>query len=283
MASRPKPLEILKPKKPRKGDPQKARRGKSKLHHAVVYGDTHIGFQDKKALKVVSGVIQDIQPEQIVHLGDLLDCYTISDFRRDPARLSTLQDEIDEAQDHISGMRALAPKAKFTLLEGNHEHRLEKAIWTLPGAAAQLPKLKVFQKAMTWPNLLRTEDLGVAFLPYAGQSKVKVLPNIIVKHGDIVRPAGGYSAKGEHGKYGKSGISGHTHRMGAHFHRDYHGSHVWWEAGCTCQMAMEYAADPDWQQGCLVVTYEPDGNWFQIEPVYIQDGKGIWRDTMYHN
>lgn len=246
---------------------------------AVLYGDTHHPFHDATALNVVRGVIADTKPDLVVHLGDLLDCYKISSFSKDPSRVDSLQDEIDAARIHLAQVSSLAPDAEKLLLGGNHEDRLRKTIWDLKGAQRELARLRVFQKSMTWPALLELIDIGWDFVDYTKQPVVGRIPRFLLKHGEVVRKFSAFSAKGEWEKHARSGISGHTHRMGSFLHRNLDGTQGWWEGGCTCNLDPEYVRQPDWHSGCHVVTYSAD--WFNVAPVYIENGKAFWREREF--
>lgn len=251
------------------------------FRRTLVYGDTHVPHHDPAALSVIMGWAKDNGPESILHVGDLLDCYGISRFSKDPNRVHGLQDEIDLAREHLHQMAQLCPKADRWLLEGNHEDRLRKVIWDLPGGAAELARLTSFQRAMTWPALLQLPDIGWEFVPTHEQTKTPILPKLITKHGTVVRKWSGFTAKGEWERYGKGGLSGHTHRLGKFYHRDHNGSHMWVETGCTCSLDPEYMLDPDWQQGFVVVTHTADGDRYAVEDVYIESGVAVWRGKVY--
>lgn len=250
-----------------------------KWRTAVLFGDTHKPFHDEAALSVVKGIIKEAQPDLVCHVGDLLDCYTISRYSTDPARLQTLQGDIDGARTLLHEIAQLAPQADRLLLGGNHEDRLRKTIWDLKGAQKQLATLRVFQRSMTWPVLLDLESIGWDFVDYTKQPVVGRIPKLLLKHGDVVRKWSGWTAKAEWEKHARSGVSGHTHRLGTFYHRDLNGSHVWQEAGCTCDLAPEYVRQPDWMHGCLVVTYTDD--WFHIATIYIENGRAVWRQKEY--
>jgi hypothetical protein len=119
-------------------------------------------------------------------------------------------------------------------------------------------------------------DIGWHWVPTHLQSRTSILPKLITKHGTLVRKWSSWTAKGEWEKYGKGGLSGHTHRLGKFYHRDHNGAHLWVETGCTCKLDPEYTLDPDWQNGCVVVTHTQNGERYAVEDVYIQDGVGIY-------
>lgn len=246
-----------------------------------MYGDRHGVHADPRAEAVLYQVLKDVQPEIVINVGDDVDCYAISSFDRNPARAQTLQDEIDNTRAHLHQVSQIVPNADKYWLEGNHEDRLRRTIWRLPGAAAELAKLKVFQETMTWPTLVSTASIGWEFVSSAAQSRKSILPRLTTVHGSRVGAFSGFTAKLEMLRYGRSGMSGHTHRLGQVFHRDLNGSHTWIETGCLCSLDPDYVRDPDWQQGLAVVTYTPDDKWFNVELVYIENGQAQYRENKY--
>lgn len=257
--------------------PKAIPQSESKTITAVLYGDTHFPFADPRALEIVGQVVSLIKPNMIIHMGDLLDCYPLSRFDKNPNRLYTLQDEINMGRAHLAQMRMRAPSAKFIFLEGNHCDRLRRTMWNTEGPQAALMQLTDVQEALTWPRLLGLEELGIEFFAYDQQTKQRFLPKWLLKHGTVVRQYSGYTARGEMEKYNCSGSSGHTHRLGVYFRRDYNGNHCWTETGCTCLLTPEYMDDPNWQQGCVVVTFEPETGAFQAEPIYVYHGLAVCR------
>lgn len=274
--------DILAVPVPRYAEPvplKKKKGGRQKT--AVIYTDTHFPFHDPSALLVVQGLIKDTKSDLIVHLGDLLDCYDISKYDTNPARLHSLQDEIDLARVHLHQVAQLAPDAEKLLLGGNHEDRLRKTIWGLKGGARELARLRIFQKTMVWPVLLELDAIGWEWADYHGDAQPVVgrIPKLLLKHGDAVRKWAGATGLAEWQKHGKSGISGHVHRMGSFTHRDTNGAQGWWEIGLTGLLNPEYIRCPDWNQSCAVVTYTD--NWFHVEPIYIEAGRAMWREKEF--
>lgn len=250
---------------------------------SVVYGDRHGIQADPACEKILYSVIGDTKPNTIINIGDDVDCYTISDYDRNPQRVHNLQEEIDNTRAHLHKVAQLAPTAEKFWLEGNHEDRFRRLIWRLPGATAELARLRIFQQTMTWPSLVGTDQIGWGFVPSHEQTKRKLLPGFIVKHGTKLASHSAGSAKLEMTRYGRSGLSGHCHRLGSYYRRDHNGSHIWQETGCLCRLDTftEYVVDPDWQQGLIVIEHTADGKRFAVYPVYIQDGRAIFRQTLY--
>jgi hypothetical protein len=211
----------------------------------------------------------------------MLDCYKISRFTKSRDHILSTQDEIDGARTILHHISQLAPAAEKYLLEGNHEARLGVLLDSLPGTASELIQLRDIRAAATWPALLGLKEIGWDFVPTKGQAHRGILPKLITKHGTVVRKWSGASAKGEWERYGKSGLSGHVHRVGQFYTSDSNGNHVWTECGCTCQLKPEYTEDPNWAHACVLVHFTPNGERFSVEPVYIEDGRALWKSTEY--
>ena len=247
---------------------------------AVVLSDTHVGFHDEKALAVVYQITEAIQPDAVVHLGDLLDCYKISRFLKHPDRLETLQSEIDGAREVLERLSVASPKATRVLLEGNHERRLHKAICNLDGPSRELAQLSSVRNALEWPSLLATRALGWRWVPEEAQPLGDILPALL-QHGTVVRRHAAFSAKAEFERLHTSGFSGHTHRQGLYRATHHTASHLWAEVGCTCIVdKYDYGIGrPNWQQGFAVVSWH--GNTLGVELVGIRNGVAAFRGTRW--
>jgi predicted phosphodiesterase len=271
------PIKPLKLPAPSVAKPRKS----GKETTALLFGDTHVPHHDQRALNVVFAIAKETQPDVIVCMGDLLDCYSLSRWDKNPERKESVQDEIDLARVILAHLRVIAPHSRIIYLEGNHEDRLRRTLWNLEGAASVLAQLTNVKAALTWPALLGLDQLGIEFVPYNQQSKHRFLPKFLVTHGTVVRSKSSQSAAGEHAKYGISGASGHTHRLGVYYERDQNGDHVWVECGCTCDTDPEYAVAPNWQQGCVFASFDNTTGAAALEPVYIKDGTAQFRGTFY--
>lgn len=244
------------------------------------YGDNHIPFQDSRSEKLLFGFVEMLQPQMILCHGDLLDCYSISRFEKDPSLRVSLQDEVDMAAAHLAAIGALAPKAEKHFILGNHEDRLRRIIWKAAEKhdLRELLGLQSIRNALEWSNLL---DLGASQWT-CHDGKLVLFDKLIAKHGDVVRKHSSYTARAEYERYSKSGISGHTHRAGEYSVRDWNGQHGWWELGCLCDLNPSYMDDPNWQQGFIVVTWADDRSSYQVERVRIHEGSAWFRGEEYH-
>lgn len=262
--------------------PKPVKRKKGKYLRALLYGDTHHGYHCPRTLAVVQAILTDLQPEVLVDMGDGVDAGHLSaKFAQNPNRTTSLQHEINEKRIQLARFRKAVPNARYIYLEGNHEERLRRVMWNSEGPARSLIQLDIVQRSLTWPVLLDLASLHIEFHPYDEQTDKAILPKFILKHGTKVTQKSGYTATAEMLRYGRSGASGHTHRLGAVWRRDHNGQHLWLETGCCASLKPEYTQDPDWQNGCVVLTFDRETGAVQAEPIEIRNGHTIWREKEY--
>jgi len=198
-------------------------------------------------IEIVKNVISDIQPEVIVLDGDVIDFYQISRFISSDERISTIQNDIDQATDFMSDIKRLAPRSRFIFIPGNHEDRLWKYIATESAALSNLSALKL-------ENLLQLKALGFEF--YNSKKNVLLLNDLNIIHGYIVRKHAGYSAKAMLDDLGMSCMQGHTHRVGIVGKTLGDRTIYGYEIGhCSDVSKLDYARKgQNWQNGFAIVT-----------------------------
>lgn len=248
---------------------------------SVHYSDIHFPFHDERALNILYQVIDYVKPGLTVDHGDTLDCAEISKYPKDPFHRVPLNVETEMGAKHCGLVHALTPDSEHWWCEGNHEERLKRLIWSLAEnrAAGELLAVRGVRAALEWPSLLGIGALGWKCIPYPRHETL--FDRIICKHGSVVRQGGGATAKAEHSKYGKSGMSGHTHRRGVYETRDHNGHHAWWEMGMLGRIRDDYVDFPDWAQGFNVVTWSADRREFGVEEVRIHEGVTYFRGKRF--
>lgn len=214
------------------------------LSKTFVLSDIHIPFQDNKTLDNVFYCIIDNQPQYIVLLGDVLDCYSISRFTKRPDKYRNLQQELDIFYNLMSDLKKDIRNTEIHYIFGNHENRLEKIILDNPG---------LFNlQALSPEQLFKLDELDIFY----HKTKFKI-NDFIFYHGDAIRKDSSYTAKAEFYDHKmQSGISAHTHRLGSYYTSYEQKPTFWFENGCLCQLEPDYLNDPDkanWQQGFSVI------------------------------
>lgn len=202
----------------------------------VVLSDIHFPFDNPKAIFETVNFMVRYNPKYIFLNGDIIDCYSLSRFDKEPKRILSLQKELDLAIAFITDLIELFPKAKIVYIEGNHEKRLQKYLNNHPEISSL--------RTLTIKELLGLDSIGVEYLPNYN------LNGLFITHGEIVRKYSGQSARGELDKNDISGISGHTHRLSHYFKSTPHRDLQWCESGCLCDLNPVYLdSKPDWQNG----------------------------------
>lgn len=176
-----------------------------KSQKRLILPDLHIPFQDKKLLACWLRRLETQKFDGVDIIGDMLDCYTLSRFDKNPTRKGTFQKEVDIARDLLSYIRSLVGnKAEIKFSEGNHESRLRKVLWGKSPELADIRNLSI-------PSLLGLSDLGIDWHDIHTPYKIE---DVWFSHGDILRKHAGMSARAKSDVVHGSIIIGHCHRMG---------------------------------------------------------------------
>lgn len=231
--------------------------------------DPHAPYHDEPAFHAALAFLRYFKPAIIYLLGDWIDFYQLSRFDKRPDRVLQLQADLDGTGKLLRETRKSAPRATIRYIAGNHERRLKRFLWT---KSAELAGLRVLEL----PVLLDLAKHDIAYVP----SGVEMFRGFVVKHGSIVRLRSGYTATGELERAGLSGCSGHTHRLGQVFKRNYRGPFTWMETGCLCELdpgkreeGYGEGALFDWQHGLGYGFFEQGGNAFSVSPLPIVKGR----------
>jgi len=256
--------------------PPKVNKKKNDLLTVAFVGDTHGQFVDEKAFGVACEIISDVNPDILVHLGDLGDFYSVSRFDKNPNRKMVLQEDLKHAG-RLLGMlnQTVSEDTRKVLVEGNHENRLDRYITHNAPALAGLPHLKM-------ERLLDLDNLGWEYVTH----DLELVDNFLIKHGNSVRSKAAYTAKAEMEAAWMSGVSGHTHRAAVYSYTPRKSflskkrSPIWIENGCLCQMEAEYIkGNANWQQAFSIVRFDKYGAIPEV--VYILNGMAVYNGKTY--
>jgi metallophosphoesterase superfamily enzyme len=288
---------------------------------AVIVPDIQIGFyrksidsvelepiHDESAIAVALAVIEEMNPDQVVLVGDNLDFAELGKYLTAAPFKQMLQASIDRATMLCAQLRTAAPNAKITWIAGNHEARMARYIQTNAEAAFGITRGKANDElregwpVMSVPFLCRMDEFGVDYLPGYPESAHYLNSNLVVVHGDKV-VSNNSTTKKYLDNERISVIYGHIHRneLAYRTYRTDSGPRTIMAAspGCLCRVdgavpstksGMDEFGRPilqgaeNWQQGLGVVTYQPYGQgneWFNYEPMWIYKGRGILRGKEY--
>lgn len=229
---------------------------------SIVINDIHIPFHDPKVIKLLFRFIKWFKPKKVFINGDLLDCWAISKFDKNPKDGTSLNDEIRIGRKFLQDLRALDKDMDIIWIYGNHEYRFQQYL------ISQAPEL-IGLNGLSLAEQMNVKDYGVkvvfsglkeSFIPYG---------RLYIGHYNKVAKHGGYTVKSLIDDKGVSVIQGHTHRFGSHLRTLLDGTVLGgWENACLCSLRPNYVLNPNWQHGFSVVWKKKNGR-FMVEQVPI--------------
>lgn len=173
---------------------------KKPLKRVLFIPDTHAEYHDVRAWKLMMKAMRHWRPDEIVILGDFLDCYPVSRYTKDPKRSQSLEPMFKAGNALLDELDELGPKSKYFFL-GNHEQRLNDYI------ASNAPQLDGF---VTVERELRLKPRGYRVTQYSDHLQIG---KVYVSHDAGKSIAGRTAAHKAMDIFQHSIITGHSHRM----------------------------------------------------------------------
>lgn len=170
----------------------------SDLERILFIPDTHAPYHNKCAFDLVIKAAKSFKPTTIVIMGDFADFYSVSSFNKNPKRKLQMEYEINETNTLLDKLDSLKAKKKI-YVAGNHEHRLERFMWSQAPALDGLIDIR---------SIFKLKERGYTYVPYRDHYK---LGKVYITH-DI----GATSRNSAHkviDTYQHSAVTGHTHRI----------------------------------------------------------------------
>lgn len=168
----------------------------------VAFSCTHCPLEDPEAIRWLHRQIEDVKPDYVVHLGDLLEADGASRF---PAETNwDLKDEFNAAEKLLKGLRSVGgPECTYVLLPGNHDDNI----------LAQNRIDKRLRGLCDWRDLREMDNWIIgADYNYCRKRGVYRLGQVTFSHGyEANASAGKHEAVYLGNEYGLY-VHGHTHR-----------------------------------------------------------------------
>jgi hypothetical protein len=161
--------------------------------------DTHAPFHDAIAWGVMMAAARRFRPTRIVILGDFLDFMQVSSHDTSPERRTSIDHDLQIANGLLDQLDALGATHRH-YIEGNHEFRLTRYLWSK--APALLASVKL-------PELLRLAERGWSWTPYREHLRIH---DLWVTH--ETGHAGAWAHQRSAADFMGSVVIGHTHRIG---------------------------------------------------------------------
>jgi predicted phosphodiesterase len=235
-----------------------------KIERWIVSGDYQVPFHDDRALTAFEKFMAAHRWDGYVNLGDFLDFDTISHFNVGNVRSilnRQLSNDFEAANKildrHQAIVRKRNPKAKFVLLEGNHDFRVETWLDSNPQ----------FEGMLDIPKLLHLQERGFKWVKSWSKGEVYKIGKASFVHGLYTNQ---YHARKMLDAEAASVFYGHTHDMMCipRTRRDKADLQVGQSLGCMCEVEQSYmkGKPSNWQQGFGVFHFLPDGTYTYYTP-----------------
>jgi predicted phosphodiesterase len=239
---------------------------------AFLMYDPHIPYHDLNAYAVAINYAKEWQPDDVIIGGDFADFKHVSFWKDAPGR-ANFSDEIAIVKGYLTNLRNVFPLQRIIYLEGNHEARLARYLYTKAPELYGLPELTV-------PTLLKLDDLDIQYVSNIslltnGQSPLS-LGKLFVLHGHEVKMSwdGINLARTMYLRTHRNVIFGHHHQAQHFTFKKLDGKHDGsWMVGGLCQLSEAYQPMNNWIHGFATVKYNPVTGYFKVRNKIILDGQ----------
>lgn len=242
----------------------------------LAWPDTHIPDQHDTAVSNLIDFAGEFQPDEIVLLGDLIDCPGPSRWTKGTAEeyQSDIQAECDDCVGILTRLRNVY-SGPVSYIEGNHEARIRNYLRQYAPALSQLRDIR----------LDRLLSFGELEIDWKEQPYSLVGSDWLALHGDkpkVSAAFGGGSALRKTSRLNASVVQGHTHRLGiisdtcgykssdGVFRHTLTGFECGHLSDINKASYIPYGA-ANWQMGFGLIHYVPWSDKSQPEPVRVND------------
>lgn len=250
----------------------KARRATKSDIVRVLIPDTHGASVNPAALRAVLADIKALAPQEIILLGDHVDCggflaqhhtlgyvaQTEYSYEQDLAHAAALLDAV----------AAAAPAARIDYIEGNHERRVET--WCVTQTLKHSRDAEMLRKAFAPEFLLHLEDRGIRYYRQGEFYDGLPVPGVIRRgkcyftHGFTTAR---HAAAAAQIKSAGNIVFGHTHRAQSDITRRLGVGIVGaWNPGCLCELQplWQHTNPTEWTHGYAVQHVSPGGAFLHL-------------------
>lgn len=189
---------------------RRAKRRVGKL--ALIGGDLQAPYGDPEAVRLFHRAVQELQPDTVGLVGDMVDFAALSTFSQRKEFVGTTQQGIDDLHEFVAGIRANAPNTRIVAVGGNHEQRLVRALERNMSEIAGIRRAKDTETLLSVQHLARFDELEVEYVDGYPNGTYWLEDNLKLVHGTNVKKGGSNAAKYLNEER-ETTIYGHTHRM----------------------------------------------------------------------
>lgn len=239
------------------------------IEHGIVLPDLHVPYEDARTLEAVYKYIQDVKPSWVVQLGDFMDFDCISSHNTGKLRIIEGK-RIDKDYKHgntlLDNLRCAARSARNTILEGNHDERVQRYIDQHPETEGMLEV----------PLGLDLASRDIEWVPFwSNKRAIKRIGHAAFIHGLYCND---HHAKRHVQDFGESIFYGHTHDFQCYSKvmQGDNKTYVGQSLGCLCKYEQQYlqGRPTKWQQGFAHFVMRDKG-FYTYYPIMIFEHKFV--------
>ncbi len=215
-------------------------------YRVLILSDIHIPYHDNNSLALA--INYDKKVDIIILNGDILDCYAISRWEREPDK-RFLKAELIAVREFLAYLRNKYKKSRIIYKYGNHEERYIKFLHS------KAPELFGIEE-MQLNQLLHLNKYGIEYLD--NRQPIK-LNELYILHGheyfstyNLVSPA-----RSIYNKTKKNTLIGHYHQPSTYSEPNLDGHFITcWSSGCLCDLHPKYMPLNKWSLGFVHIETE---------------------------
>jgi len=218
----------------------------------LVIPDLQIPYQDRRSLNAVEQFIKEHKWDEIIQLGDFMDFDCISSHNKNKLRQiegKRLLLDYDEGNEILDRWQKLTD-AQITILEGNHEFRVQNYIEANPQLEGWIEV----------PTCLKLKKRKINWIPFWSEGKTYDVGKATFIHGKVTTD---FHTKKMAYTYGRNIFYGHTHDIQCYSVQTAgnDNTYVAQSLGCLCNYNQQYmrGGPSKWQQAVCVFHFYEDG------------------------
>lgn len=221
----------------------------------LTIADLHIPYHSNEAIRLAIETGREHKCDGLFILGDLLDCYQLSSYVKDPRRRG-FGDELDNVADFLDYAQSRLHPKEIVWRAANHEYRLERYLML---KARELLMLDIGDTVFSLRSWLNLDKRGIKWI---GRGNPVRHRRLNFMHGDEWR---GFTtpvnpARSVFLRSGECTVVAHCHVTSEHTGVTLRGvTNTCWSLGCLCDLHPEYMPATSWNHGFGIL--DAKDNW----------------------
>lgn len=218
----------------------------------LVLSDVHIPYHSISALTAAIDYAKQLPVDAILLNGDILDCYQLSRFEKDPNKRS-FAEELEAFREFIEVLKREFPNARMYYKLGNHEERYDAFLMR---KAHELVGVEEFGMK----SVIARRAPGVIMI---GDKRPLKIASLYGLHGHeyvggVIAPVN--PARGLFNRAKASSFQGHNHQTSEHTEPTLSGNMITtFSVGCLSELHPAYMPLNKWNHGFAYITVSDDG------------------------